>query len=66
MTAAEQFRAEGRREGHAEGLLDLLAAKFGEVPERIDGYVRGAEVARLRMWSARVLAAETLDEVFAE
>ncbi|MEV6073217.1 hypothetical protein AB0L82_42300 [Nocardia sp. NPDC052001] len=66
MTAADQLRAEGRREGHAEGLLDLLASKFGEVPERVDVFVRGADVARLRIWNARVLAAETLDEVFAE
>ncbi|MFD7847985.1 hypothetical protein ACFV4K_34305 [Nocardia sp. NPDC059764] len=70
MTTAEQFRtegrAEGRTEGRAEALLDQLVVKFGAVPDRIVGTVRGAEAARLRVWGARVLTADTLDEVFAE
>ncbi|WP_369640664.1 Rpn family recombination-promoting nuclease/putative transposase, partial [Nocardia sp. JMUB6875] len=62
MTTAEQFRIEGR----TEALLDQLAVKFGAVPDRIIGTVRGAEAERLRVWGARVLTAESLDEVFAE
>ncbi|MFB8004107.1 hypothetical protein [Nocardia sp. NPDC056000] len=62
MTAAEQFRLEGR----AEGLLDLLAFKFGSLSDRIVGLVRIAEESQLRTWNARVLTANTLDEVFAK
>ncbi|MFF2554104.1 Rpn family recombination-promoting nuclease/putative transposase [Nocardia sp. NPDC058058] len=70
MTAAEQFRIEGRAEGRIEErveiLLDLLASKFGTVPDRIITLISGAEPAQLRKWCTRVLAANTLDEVFAE
>ncbi|MFB8004106.1 Rpn family recombination-promoting nuclease/putative transposase [Nocardia sp. NPDC056000] len=70
MTAAEQFRtegrAEGRLEGRAESLHDQLTIKFGAVPDRIVSLLRMAEVSQLRNWNARVLTANTLDEVFAE
>ncbi|UGT42803.1 Rpn family recombination-promoting nuclease/putative transposase [Nocardia yamanashiensis] len=70
MTTAEQFRtegrAEGRTEGRAEALLDQLVVKFGVLPERVIGIVRGADATRLRVWGARVLTADSLDEVFAD
>ncbi|QLY29235.1 Rpn family recombination-promoting nuclease/putative transposase [Nocardia huaxiensis] len=67
MTTAEQFRTEGRTEGRAEALLEQLVVKFGAVPDRVVGIVRGGgEAARLRVWGARVLTADSLDEVFAE
>ncbi|AYF76758.1 transposase [Nocardia yunnanensis] len=66
MTTAEKFRIEGRTEGRAEALLDQLGVKFGAVPDGIVERVRGAGAGRLRVWGARVLTAQTLDEVFAE
>ncbi|MEC3917449.1 hypothetical protein [Nocardia sp. CDC160] len=68
MTTAERLRAEGEARGEvrgrAEALLDLLTLKFGAVPVKVEDVVRGADAGRLRMWAARVLAAESLDDVF--
>jgi hypothetical protein len=70
MTIAEMLRAEGRAEGRTEGrtemLVEQLALRFGPLDEADLRTVQGASVARLRTWSARVLTAETLDQVLAD
>jgi hypothetical protein len=45
-------------------LLKLLKVKFGELSEETRGRVRPATDVELDTWTARVLTAGTLDEVF--
>jgi hypothetical protein len=67
VTTAEMLRAEGRAEGEARGraeaLVQLLALKFGQLPQAALDTVRAASTDRLETWIARVLTADTLDEV---
>lgn len=58
-------RLEGKAEGKAELLVGLLRAKFGELPTAIEGRILRASDEEFRTWSGRVLAANSLDEVFA-
>ncbi|MFD6351048.1 Rpn family recombination-promoting nuclease/putative transposase [Nocardia tengchongensis] len=68
MTTADRLRAEGEARGEAKGrseaLLEQLTLKFGEVPETVVSTVRATDSAQLKAWSARVLTAGSLDEVF--
>jgi predicted transposase/invertase (TIGR01784 family) len=76
MTLAELHRAEGRVEGRLEGraegrvesLLQLLTLKFDAVPEEVVAVVRAAvrdgSTAEIQTWTARILAADTLDQLF--
>jgi predicted transposase/invertase (TIGR01784 family) len=59
-------RAEGRAEGKAELLLTLLASKFGDVSDDVRTRVQKASEADVTAWSARMLSASSLAEVFAE
>lgn len=59
--AEERDRVEGR----VEALLDVLTAKFGPLPDAAERRIRSAELVQLRTWTARVLTATTLDELFA-
>jgi hypothetical protein len=52
-------------QGRVEALLELLTAKFGPVPDPVADRIRSADPARVRVWTARVLTATTLDELFA-
>lgn len=73
MTAADMLRAEGRTEGRAEGrteeaariLVRLLTRRFGTVPDRARERIASASLEQLRVWSERVLDAETVDQVLA-
>lgn len=77
MTAADQLREEGRRDGIAKGqlegiakgqrqtLLKQLQRKFGHVPEPIAARVASASSDDLDRWLDRILTAPTLDDVFA-
>lgn len=60
---------EGREEGHEEGMRLLLQqtieAKFGRLPKRAQDRVRKASADELGKWAKKVVAARTLDEVFA-
>ncbi|WP_330179192.1 Rpn family recombination-promoting nuclease/putative transposase [Nocardia sp. NBC_01503] len=60
VTTAQRLRAEGR----AETVLELLALKFGPLPAETAATVRAADAAQLRSWTASVLTATSLDEVF--
>ncbi|WP_157762253.1 hypothetical protein [Nocardia yamanashiensis] len=68
MTTAERLQAQGRAEGLAEGrattLLEQLELRFGPVPSLIADRVHNASVDQLQQWTARVLTADTLGEVF--
>lgn len=57
---------EGRQEGQRELLEQLLAARFGQLPEWVAEKLATAEPARLTGWARRVLAAESLEAVFAD
>ena len=56
-------RAEGEARGRAEALVQLLALKFGQLPQAALDTVHAASTDQLETWIARVLAADTLDEV---
>ncbi|WP_330182077.1 hypothetical protein OHB26_38090 [Nocardia sp. NBC_01503] len=68
MTTAQRLRAEGRTEGRTEGraeaLLEQLTLKYGELSAGIAATVRTADTELLRLWTARVLTAGGIDEVF--
>ncbi|WP_040811023.1 Rpn family recombination-promoting nuclease/putative transposase [Nocardia concava] len=56
--------AKGRIEERAEMLIELLAIKFGTLTDQTVATVRSADPEALRIWSARVLTADSLDQVF--
>lgn len=60
---------EGHKEGRREGLADLLTMqledRFGPLPEHAVRALATARTSSLRAWGKRVLAAESLDDVFA-
>ena len=60
---------EGQREGRREGLAHLLAMqledRFGPLPEHAVQALATARTNSLLAWGRRVLAAESLDDVFA-
>jgi putative YhgA-like transposase len=64
MTIADLHRAEGRAEGRVETLVQLLTLKFGPLPDAVLAAVRDASADQLRTWTARVLTADTLDQLF--
>jgi predicted transposase/invertase (TIGR01784 family) len=67
VTTAEMLRAEGEARGEARGraeaLRQLLTLKFGPLPPAAADAVRTASTGQLETWTARVLTADTLDEV---
>ena len=77
MSTAERLIREGEVRGEARGevrgelramarkLLDLVARRFGPVPDVLVGKVQNATVPDLDRWFDRVLDAATLDELFA-
>ena len=67
VTTADMLRAEGeakgRTEGRTEALVQLLALKFGPLDPTVLDTVHTATSGQLEAWTARVLTADTLDEV---
>jgi hypothetical protein len=61
VTAADVLRAEGRR----AALLDLLEVKFGRVDAAIRSRVEAATNEQVIAWTRRVVAATSLEAVFA-
>jgi hypothetical protein len=59
-------RAEGRIEGKAAVLLDLLTIKFGPLSPEVVQRVQRAPETSLDAWSKRLMSATTLDEVLAQ
>jgi hypothetical protein len=70
MSTAEKLLAEGMAKGkledRAETLLRLLRRRFGDLPAAIEQRVRSATIARLDLWTDRILDAATLDDVLSE
>jgi Putative transposase, YhgA-like len=64
VTTAEMLRTEGRAEGRAEALVQVLTVKFGSLPESVSQTVHGASSDQVKAWTARAVTAETLDQVF--
>ena len=67
VTTAEMLRAEGEARGEARGrveaLMQLLTLKFGPLPQAASQTVHAASSDQLQIWTARVLTADTLDQV---
>jgi hypothetical protein len=61
MTGAERLYEEGRAEGRAETLLQLLGEKFGPLPVDVTARVLRASVQELEAWTGRLLSATTLE-----
>ena len=55
---------QGVQQGRIETLIQQLELKFGQLPEKTMLKCRNAGDAELRQWSARILTAETLGDVF--
>ncbi len=72
VTTAERLSAEAEARGEARGevrgrvavLLEQLTAKFGHVPQHLVDTLRAGNIEQLQAWSARVLEAERIDQVF--
>jgi predicted transposase YdaD len=61
MTGAERLREEGRAEGRAKALLQLLDQRFGPLPGDVTERVLRASVQELEVWTGRVLSAASLE-----
>ena len=64
----DEGRREGRREGRGEGetkiLLNLLRLKYGELSPETEQKVANASTEDREHWSARILFAEKLSDIF--
>ena len=56
----------GRVEGRADQLAQLLGYKFGALPPGVLQQLRAADAAQLDHWGKRMLAANSLDQVFGD
>ncbi|WP_343073813.1 Rpn family recombination-promoting nuclease/putative transposase [Phytoactinopolyspora mesophila] len=63
MTTAEMLRAEGRAQGRTETLIQLLTLKFGPPTPAVLDTVHAATADQLETWTARILSADTLEQV---
>lgn len=61
---ARQWLQEGREEGQAELLLDMIQCRFGPVPDEVAQRIQAAPVPQLKTWALNFVNAATLDEVF--
>jgi hypothetical protein len=75
MTAGQQLIEQGRQQGVEQGrqqgiqelLLRLLRQRFGdEVNTQVEQRIAAASLEQLDAWSARVLSAATLSDLFAD
>lgn len=55
---------EGKLNGRRETLLEQLEEQFGNVPAPWEARIRAANIDELRLWSKRLLASASIDEVF--
>jgi hypothetical protein len=60
----QEGRQEGRREGEAAILLRQISLKFGPPSEHVRARIEAADADTLLDWSARILAAERVDDIF--
>ena len=64
--AIAEGRSQGKREGRAEMLINLLRARFRRLPRAVTQRVNAGTSVELKRWGKRLLTVDTLDEVFAE
>ena len=69
MTSVERIgiqkgRQEGRQEGEAAVLLRLIALKFGPPSEEVRARIEATDADTLLDWSARILTAEHVQDIF--
>lgn len=68
VTLAEMFEKKGRKKGRVEGradaLLQLLQARFGDVPADTAAQIHAADEPSLKRWIARFVGAGSMAEVF--
>lgn len=64
LEGRQEGRQQGRQEGRIDALLILLRQRFGDLPDRVADRVRAGSAAALETWTRRVIAADTLDDVF--
>ncbi|MBS0003559.1 MAG: transposase [Thioalkalivibrio sp.] len=55
---------QGRQEDEAAILLRLIALKFGAPTEEVRARIQEADADTLLDWSARILTAERVDDIF--
>ena len=60
----EEGRQEGQQDGERVLLRQLLARRFGPVPEWAEQQLANADTATLEQWGLRLLEATSLEEVF--
>jgi predicted transposase YdaD len=60
----QEGRQEGQREGEARLLAQLFARRFGPFPDWATRRLTEADTALLETWSARLLSAATLEDIF--
>jgi predicted transposase/invertase (TIGR01784 family) len=66
VTFIDEIEAKGKLEGKREALLDLLAARFGRVPARLQARIRAADEAAVGRWTVLVLTAKTAAAVIGD
>ena len=65
VTSVERIGIQkGRQEGEAAVLLRLIALKFGPPSEDVRARIEAADADTLLDWSARILTAERVDDIF--
>ena len=64
--AMAEGRAEGKSDGLSEALVCVLTGKFGEVAPSVRERIRAANLATLKRWLKRAIAAPDLPSVFAQ
>ncbi|MFD4407361.1 Rpn family recombination-promoting nuclease/putative transposase [Nocardia sp. NPDC058499] len=69
VTLAERLEARGREEGRTEGgavvLIELMTDRFGALPEAAVARIKSASLVQLRSWTKRALSAQSIDEALA-
>ena len=60
----QKGRQEGRQEGEAAVLLRLIALKFGPPSEEVRARIEATDADTLLDWSARILTAEHVQDIF--
>lgn len=63
-TARVEGMAEGRTEGKAAMLLEIMRIKFKIIPEQLESAVMQMNVDELSALSSRILDAKTLKDIF--
>ena len=58
-------RAEGKVEGKAELLIQILHRRFGPLPENVEARITASAALNLDAWIDTVLEAKSVDDVLA-